>query len=961
MRHLTGISRRTFLGQVSSASGGIIAAKIAPQARLEIVVPADGGTPRDPARIARIAGNEFRIAAAVEEESSPLTHAVSRVDFIVRNAGAATEAILHIDLSGGGSRSNFDTSIFGGMPKRNYVYVQRPGDTWRRVDGTTTQWVATVRFSVPPGGTKVGLSPWYTYADYLAFIRSLPAHPHLKRAIIGRSDGGREHWELTITDPAVPPEKKPIIFWHAREHAYETYSSLAIEGLVALLLSPAAAGYRRRFRIAIHPMTNVDGVANGYEYRAGYDHPEPRGTASGRLTFSAMDRLRPQFAVAWHNWIAPRDVDVVFFTDGEDGKPVRRAWDLLTQRFPSPRAVGHRWDSEHDPNEKNWFGRELSDTNVHQYAMKHYGTYVWGWEMPWWERDEGDPLALARRAGANFGRAFLDTITGLESPPPMPPESPIIDLPCREMHEFEVRGKAHVENPYRDASLIGHFSSPSGKLVMAEGFHCGGDLWKMRIVLEEEGEWRYLLRGEGAELFAHGRIRASAPRARGFIRVHPENPYAFAYSDRTAFFPMGDTCYGLHDDSPVTPELRSEYLNTRRRQRFNFVRMSIGHSAPRASADARFWAWGGTADQPDLDRLNPRFFESLDAVMREMQACGMNAELLLFNYYRRPFTEPAQWTPSRERLWLRYVIARYSAFTNLFLWTLSNEYETHPDGAYRLDKPADVEWAKEIGRTVHQLDPYRHPYTVHPVVSSSTGGATPRDPYDPPWRIGGFFGSGSEVDVLSQQTSVPYQRKWDESLRCWTGDAAGVETSIAADRVYDKPVLNTENGYEYLPGYPTNRNQVYHTDTVRRAAWRIVCAGGYFSAGFISTLAHGDAWDVIDRPNRHPFLVRDAGAAAQLASLFTFFEALPFWRMHPAPEVVRGDGLCLGAAAEVFVVYLPRGGNLALNLTPADHAWSARWFNPRNGKLEQGAHLQPLEQISSPDADDWVLLVRRSG
>ena len=27
---------------------------------------------------------------------------------------------------------------------------------------------------------------------------------------------------------------------------------------------------------------------------------------------------------------------------------------------------------------------------------------------------------------------------------------------------------------------------------------------------------------------------------------------------------MGDTCYGLFDDSPITPELRSEYLDTRR-------------------------------------------------------------------------------------------------------------------------------------------------------------------------------------------------------------------------------------------------------------------------------------------------------------------------------------------------------------------------------------------------------------
>jgi hypothetical protein len=50
-------------------------------------------------------------------------------------------------------------------------------------------------------------------------------------------------------------------------------------------------------------------------------------------------------------------------------------------------------------------------------------------------------------------------------------------------------------------------------------------------------------------------------------------------------------------------------------------------------------------------------------------------------------------------------------------------------------------------------------------------------------------------------------------------------TVLRLTRIYHNPVLNTENGYEYLPGHPTERNQVHHTDKVRRSAWRIVCAG----------------------------------------------------------------------------------------------------------------------------------------
>ena len=78
---------------------------------------------------------------------------------------------MHIDLSGaatGGARTNFDESPFGGMPKRDFVYLQHRGAAaprtgrpplWQRVDGTTQGWTLSVAFDVPPGETRLGLSP----------------------------------------------------------------------------------------------------------------------------------------------------------------------------------------------------------------------------------------------------------------------------------------------------------------------------------------------------------------------------------------------------------------------------------------------------------------------------------------------------------------------------------------------------------------------------------------------------------------------------------------------------------------------------------------------------------------------------------------------------------------------------------------------------------------------------------
>jgi hypothetical protein len=785
----------------------------------------------------------------------------------------------------------------------------------------------------------------------------------LKKTRLGTSDGGREHWELTITDSDVPPESKRTIFWHAREHAYETFSSYAMKGLVSYLLSDAAADVRRRYQFVLHPMTNVDGVAQGYEYRGGYDYPQPRATATAKLTFEAIDRLRPHFAVAWHNWIAPRDVDCLFYTDSEAGRASRRAWDLFVQRFPSARGVGHRWESEANPLAKNWLCRpSLSENNVHQYAMKRYGTQVWGWEMPWWGRSEADPTQAARKAGADFGRAFVATLDAIQAgSPAVTGEEPVVTVLRWEMHDFELHGRSHVDNPFRDAALVGEFTSPSGKKIITEGFCDGGDTWRLRFTPEEEGEWRYLLRGEGVELHQRGRLHCTSPRGHGFIRVHPDNPYAFAYADGTPFFPMGDTCYGLHDDSPITPELRREYLETRRRQRFNFVRMSIGHSHYRAQADPTFWAWGGTPHQPDLDRLNPAFFRSFDGLLRQMQQSGMNAELLLLNFYRLPFTDTKLWTPARERLWLRYVIARYAAFSNIFLWTLANEYETHPNGSYRLDQPGDVQWARATARLVKQLDPYHHPVTVHPVISSSTRGASPRDPYDPPWRIGGFFGEGDELDVLSQQTGQAGAGVvWDEHLQCWTGDAPDLVASLHADRRYRKPVLNTENGYEYLRGQPTEKKQVHHTDKVRHSAWRIVCAGGYFGAGFNGTIGHNDIWNRIDVPNRYTFVVKDEGAAGQLGLLYDFFTLLPFWRMQPFDGVEGDTVVSLAEPGQVYVVYLPQDGKVTVDLSAVSGTPTVQWLNPRTGAATDGGTVQggAKRTFQAPFDGDAVLYLK---
>jgi hypothetical protein len=202
---------------------------------------------------------------------------------------------------------------------------------------------------------------------------------------------------------------------------------------------------------------------------------------------------------------------------------------------------------------------------------------------------------------------------------------------------------------------------------------------------------------------------------------------------------------------------------------------------------------------------------------------------------------------------------------------------------------------------------------------------------------------------------------WDEKLQCWTGDSSTLVASVRADRRFKKPVLNTESGYEYLRGDPTSRKQVHHTDKVRRSAWRIVCAGGYFAAGFHGTIGHSDVWNRIDAPNQYSFKVRDEGAAAQLGVLYDFFTALPFWRMQPYTGVT-GDALSLAEAGKTYVIYLPHGGATALDLTGVSGRFTAAWFNPRTGKFSDEFMVagESAQKFEAPDAEDWVVRLQRN-
>jgi len=69
----------------------------------------------------------------------------------------------------------------------------------------------------------------------------------------------------------------------------------------------------------------------------------------------------------------------------------------------------------------------------------------------------------------------------------------------------------------------------------------------------------------------------------------------------------------------------------------------------------------------------------------------------------------------------------------------------------------------------------------------------------------------------------------------------------------------------------------------------------------------------------------------------------------------------LAQPGSVYVLYLPHGGKVAVDLGAAKTPMIAQWFNPRDGRAGDSftVAVRRTEAFQAPDAEDWVLRLHR--
>jgi Protein of unknown function (DUF4038)/Domain of unknown function (DUF5060)/Putative collagen-binding domain of a collagenase len=526
-------------------------------------------------------------------------------------------------------------------------------------------------------------------------------------------------------------------------------------------------------------------------------------------------------------------------------------------------------------------------------------------------------------------------------------------IPRRTVGEWALRSDRSYAEPFADVAVEAIFTGPSGQTVAIPAFHDGtddeGQVWRVRFNPNEAGRWTYrtVATPHDDGLTAEGSIEVTdTGPVRGFLRATPGEGWGLTYESGEPCFVFGDTLYNLFGMAHCGLDVEG-LLRRRAAQGFNFLRLRIPVS-PFHPPDgynqwqtARTWAWGGSEQAPRFDRFNLDYFRTVDRVVALAEELGLGLELIMEAWgFEFPFGARQIFVAEWEELWLRYLIARYDAYTCVACWTLANEYEYYPNGDWHY-KPVADRWAMRAGRLVKRIAGHGHIVAVH------------NGPRQPPFARR-FVADPGAIDLLLFQD-------WGtrDEANGWL--AAGIEDQIdgALDGWWGAAIFS-EWGYERNPDLPLlmPSHEWCDVEHTRRGAWR----GAFRALGII----HGfeNSWG--------PFalLDRDQPGLADLLQVRHFFtEVVPFASLRRAPDLIPAHNAPPGHAPaalatperDIITIYLPTGGEVVPTLPPS-RTYVARWFDPRTADLRiatpfSDTYRAPTGTDTNGHPHDWVLLL----
>ncbi len=490
-------------------------------------------------------------------------------------------------------------------------------------------------------------------------------------------------------------------------------------------------------------------------------------------------------------------------------------------------------------------------------------------------------------------------------------------------------------NPFTEAKVTGRFGPAGSKDgLTVDGFcdSADGSVYRIRFMPERPGDYTYSVTFQQGELreSSKGDFSTTDSKRRGILRVDPKYPWHFIWEGTGEhYFLNGTTTYflfGWDDEKVIEANIdRMGRAKVNRLRTLLYGRSDHTWTEPIKPGNGfRLWLNPWVAERPDdatkpgfdFTRFNVAYWQKVERMLRYARDRGMAVSLVMD--WNDTSVHPGAGSEDEHRYY-RYAVARLAAFSNV-CWDLGDD----------LDSFRDEKWTHETGTLLHQIDPYKHLATSHPVDNKHQDRTSP-------WFAHTSF------------------QEWHRPLHGWMLDQR--RQQAATGRII--PQVNEEYGYEdHYPSWAPFKPPAADADGNRRTAWEVAMAGGYQTTGETAKRGTGVPPDtgggwVNGRGDPTMVLLK---LHAHMVDFFTSFE---WWKTEPHDELVDKGAFCLAEPGRVYAIYLPHGGAVTAALEPA--RYEAKWFNARTGALAAAPAAEGPKWTSPPAADDgdWALLLKR--
>ncbi len=278
----------------------------------------------------------------------------------------------------------------------------------------------------------------------------------------------------------------------------------------------------------------------------------------------------------------------------------------------------------------------------------------------------------------------------------------------------------------------------------------------------------------------------------------------------------------------------------------------------------------------------------------------------------------------QRKLYYRELIARFSH--NLALnWNLGEEIND-------ATTEQKVAWANYFW--TH--DPYQHNIVIHNMG-------------DPHYDL---LGDASKLTGFSLQTSKPDFNQVHRRTRDY------IDRSVAAGKPW---VVACDEPGDASHGLITDAEDPTRDNARKNGLWGNIMAGGA-----------GVEWYFGYKHPHSDLTCQDYRTREkvwnQCRYALEFFKKyeIPFWDMKCEDEMTENtEDYVLCKPGKIYLVYLKHGGKVELNVAGGNFNYG--WFNPRTGDglnslLKTGsANAGRKVEVTAPDTNDWLLVIRGSG